>query len=175
METTRWAKLNQLAHPPIRSSKGAAGMELSSTYRYVLQPGERQLINTEIQVILPLGSYGRVAPRSGLSSKFGIETGAGVIDRGLLRYLLHYYIRHYTLDIIHYYIRLPQFLFIDYLGAVKVLLYNFSQQEFVVEAGDRIAQLIITKIVESQLEEMEFAVDPATTIRGVRAFGSTGK
>jgi dUTPase len=163
METTRWAKLNQLAHPPIRSSKGAAGMDLSSTYRYVLQPGERQLINTEIQVILPLGSYGRVAPRSGLSSKFGIETGAGVIDRGLLRYLLHYYIR------------LPQFLFIDYLGAVKVLLYNFSQQEFVVEAGDRIAQLIITKIVESQLEEMEFAVDPATTIRGVRAFGSTGK
>ena len=64
---------------------------------------------------MPAGTYGRVAPRSGLASKHGIDVGAGVIDA-------------------------------DYRGPVKVLLFNLSGTEFAVNAGDRVAQLIIERV-----------------------------
>ena len=65
---------------PKRGSDGAAGYDLSSIESIILHPGTRKLISTGISVKLPSGVYGRVAPRSGLTVKYGIHVGAGVID-----------------------------------------------------------------------------------------------
>ena len=89
---------------------------------------------------IPVGNYGRVAPRSGLSVKNFIHVGAGVVDS-------------------------------DYRGELKVLLYNFSDVDFIVNAGDRIAQLIIEKYTPTDVEEV---VELELTIRGEGGFGSTG-
>lgn len=83
------------AHPlaklPTRGSTLAAGYDLYSAEKAVLPRGGRKVIQTGICLAIPSGHYGRVAPRSGLASKHGIDTGAGVIDedyRGLLGVLL---------------------------------------------------------------------------------------
>lgn len=74
------------AHPkaqlPTRGSAAAAGYDLYSSEVATLPPrGGRKVIQTGIRICVPEGTYGRVAPRSGLAVKHGIDTGAGVIDR----------------------------------------------------------------------------------------------
>jgi dUTP pyrophosphatase len=83
------------AHPlaklPTRGSALAAGYDLYSSEKVILPRGGRKVIQTGLCLAIPPGHYGRVAPRSGLASKHGIDTGAGVIDedyRGLLGVLL---------------------------------------------------------------------------------------
>ena len=73
------------------------------------------LVDTDISIAVPAGTYGRVAPRSGLASKHSIDVGAGVIDA-------------------------------DYRGPLKVLLFNFSEVDFKVEEGERVAQLIVERV-----------------------------
>ena len=73
-------KLVDGAQLPIRSSEGAVGYDLHSVNGYVILPGRRAIVSTGISVQLPPGVYGRVAPRSGLAVKNGIDVGAGVID-----------------------------------------------------------------------------------------------
>ena len=80
MVTIQFKKLTSLAQVPTRGSDFAAGYDLYSTEDYVLQPGERKLFKTNIAVAIPNGLYGRIAPRSGLAFKDGIDTMAGVID-----------------------------------------------------------------------------------------------
>ena len=65
---------------PTRGSEFAAGYDLYTTDRYELKPGERHLYNTNISTAMPNGYYGRIAPRSGLAYKKGIDVMAGVID-----------------------------------------------------------------------------------------------
>lgn len=65
---------------PTRGSNGAAGYDLYSNEECVVEPNDRCLVSTGISIVLPEGVYGRVAPRSGLSVKYGIQVGAGVID-----------------------------------------------------------------------------------------------
>lgn len=65
---------------PRRSSSGAVGYDLYSAESVVLLPGHRALLGTGVAIVLPVGTYGRVAPRSGLAVKHGIQVGAGVID-----------------------------------------------------------------------------------------------
>lgn len=101
----------------------------------------KEIILTDIQIALPDGCYGRVAPRSGLAAKHFIDVGAGVIDQ-------------------------------DYRGNVGVVMFNFSDTDFEVKKGDRIAQLICEKIYLPQLQELP-ALD--NTERGSGGFGSTGK
>ena len=84
-------RLSTHAKIPTRGSAGAAGYDLSSTESVCVYPGKRVLISTGIAVKLPQGVYGRVAPRSGLAVKNGIQVGAGVIDadyRGEVKVLL---------------------------------------------------------------------------------------
>jgi dUTP pyrophosphatase len=73
-------KLISTATLPVRSSPGAAGYDLFSTDNYVVLPGRRAVISTGISVQLPPGTYGRIAPRSGLAVKHGLDTLAGVIE-----------------------------------------------------------------------------------------------
>ncbi|PWN51790.1 putative dUTP pyrophosphatase [Violaceomyces palustris] len=80
-----------LAKLPTRGSASAAGYDLYASERVTIEKGKRKVVQTGISLAIPEGCYGRVAPRSGLASKHGIDVGAGVIDsdyRGLLGVLL---------------------------------------------------------------------------------------
>lgn len=97
-------------------------------------------MQTGIHIALPEGHYGRVAPRSGLAVKHGIDVGAGVVDS-------------------------------DYRGLLGIVLFNFGTEDFQLHAGDRIAQLVIEKISNPEVEEVESL---EATERGSGGFGSTG-
>ena len=73
-------KLAYEARLPTRGSGGAVGYDLYSIDAVVIPPKHRALLSTGIAVVLPPGVYGRVAPRSSLALKYGIQVGAGVID-----------------------------------------------------------------------------------------------
>ncbi|XP_071525602.1 deoxyuridine 5'-triphosphate nucleotidohydrolase [Panulirus ornatus] len=77
----RFKKITENAYAPSKGSKLAAGFDLYSAYDAVVPAYGKALIKTDIQVELPSGCYGRVAPRSGMSWKHHIDVGAGVIDR----------------------------------------------------------------------------------------------
>jgi dUTP pyrophosphatase len=73
-------KLRPEAVLPTRGSEWSAGYDLSSAEHAVIPPGSRAVIKTALAVACPAGTYGRIAPRSGLTVKYGIHVGAGVID-----------------------------------------------------------------------------------------------
>ena len=73
-------KLNDKATVPSYKTPQAAGCDLCSTEFYILKPGERKLFKTGLAMAIPAGVYGRIAPRSGLAFKDGIDVLAGVID-----------------------------------------------------------------------------------------------
>jgi len=140
-EVLKFAKLSEHATTPTKGSKLSAGFDLYSAYDYIVEPKGKILAKTDIQISLPDGCYGRVAPRSGLTHKHFIDVGAGVIDQ-------------------------------DYRGNVGVILFNFSDEQFSVKKGDRIAQLICERIFLPDLVELS-SLD--STERGAGGFGSTGK
>ena len=81
MITIQIKKLSELAKIPTRGSIFAAGYDLYSTEDYTLNPLERYLFKTGISIAIPQGNYGRIAPRSGLAYKDGIDVMGGVIDQ----------------------------------------------------------------------------------------------
>ncbi|XP_022542741.2 deoxyuridine 5'-triphosphate nucleotidohydrolase, mitochondrial [Astyanax mexicanus] len=76
----RFAKLTENATTPTRGSSKAAGYDLYSAYDYSIGPMDKAIVKTDIQIAVPHGCYGRVAPRSGLAAKHFIDVGAGVVD-----------------------------------------------------------------------------------------------
>lgn len=66
---------------PTRGSSDAAGYDLYSSTDFTIHPGQRLLVSTGIAIEVPCGTYGRIAPRSGLAVRHGINVGAGVVDR----------------------------------------------------------------------------------------------
>ena len=134
-------KLSAKATLPYRGSEMAAGVDLCSAEHKVVPPQGRAVIKTDLAIACPPGTYGRVAPRSGLAVKKGIHVGAGVVDA-------------------------------DYRGPLGVVVFNLStKDEFVVNEGDRIAQLILESIVVPDIIECD---DLDETQRGSGGFGSTG-
>ena len=73
-------KLSENAVIPVQGSKHAAGLDLSSAVNMTIKAGDRALVKTDLSIACPEGTYGRIAPRSGLAYKKGIDVGAGVID-----------------------------------------------------------------------------------------------
>jgi dUTP pyrophosphatase len=133
--------LTPAARAPVRASADAAGYDLFAAAAVVVPPsGGRALVPTDVAVAVPPGTYGRVAPRSGLAVKHGIDVGAGVIDA-------------------------------DYRGAVSVVLFNHGAAPFAVAAGDRVAQLVLSRIATPAVAVVAHL--PSTT-RGAGGFGSTG-
>jgi dUTP pyrophosphatase len=127
---------------PARAYAGDAGLDLAATERIELRPGERAVVPTGLAVAIPGGYAGFVQPRSGLASLHGITivNTPGLVDSG-------------------------------YRGELMVVLHNTDRAEpFVVEAGMRIAQLVVLPIQEVELVEVEEL--PATE-RGARGFGSS--
>ncbi|KAJ2942259.1 hypothetical protein O0L34_g15806 [Tuta absoluta] len=76
----KFTRLSEHAFPPVKGSEKAAGFDLKSAYDYVVPARGKELVKTDLQIELPSGCYGRVAPRSGLAVKNFIDVGAGVID-----------------------------------------------------------------------------------------------
>lgn len=80
MKTLKFQKLHPDAILPSRGSKDACGLDISSVEELTVKSGHRKGVRTGIAVAIPQGFYGRVAPRSGLALKMGIDVLAGVID-----------------------------------------------------------------------------------------------
>ncbi len=78
--TVSFLKLRPDAIIPSRSTPGAVGLDLYSVEPYIILPGQRVVVSTGLKLRLPDGVYGRIAPRSGLAVKHGLDIGAGVVD-----------------------------------------------------------------------------------------------
>lgn len=127
---------------PIKGTPYSAGYDLSSAYDYVIPAHGKELVKTDIAIVLPEGCYGRIAPRSSLAWKNHIDAGAGVIDQ-------------------------------DYRGNVGVVLFNHSDNEFVIKKYDRVAQLILERYESPIVEECDGDLpEPGCQHDG---FGSTGR
>jgi dUTP pyrophosphatase len=125
-------------------TEGSSGMDLFACLQteLTLQPGERRLIPTGVSVAIPEGFEGQVRPRSGLA----IRNGIGLINA-------------------------PGTIDADYRGEVAVLLINFGNEPFTVCNGDRIAQMIISRVFRATWQEVE---DLPPTQRQGGGFGHTG-
>jgi dUTP pyrophosphatase len=137
--------INQSNNPlPEYKTKGSAGVDISAhlTETVVLKPLERQLIPTGLFLELPEGVEAQIRPRSGLAIKNGITC-----------------------------LNTPGTIDSDYRGEIKVILINLSNEDFAINNGDRIAQMVIAKHEQVIFEAVE--VLEATT-RGAGGFGHTG-
>ena len=137
--------INRGHHPlPEYATPQSAGMDLRANIdaQIVLKPMQRMLIPTGLYMALPPGYEAQVRPRSGLSLKHGITV-----------------------------LNTPGTIDADYRGEVKVLLVNFSDAEFVVNDGERIAQMVIAKHENADFIEVE---ELDETERGAGGYGHTG-
>lgn len=126
---------------PVKGTAGAAGYDLFAAENAEIYSKTRKLVKTNIAVSIPSGFYGRIAPRSGLALKHGIDVLAGVIDS-------------------------------DYRGDIGVILYNTDPaNEFIVNKGDKIAQLIIEPCAEVEWTDVD---DLSESKRGDKGYGHTG-
>lgn len=138
--------INQSKHPlPAYQTTLAAGLDLRANLEepVTLAPLERKLIGTGLYIALPEGFEAQIRPRSGLAFKHGLTV-----------------------------LNTPGTVDADYRGEVKVLLVNLSNETFVVNDGERVAQMVIAKHETIDWEEVELLED---TERGSGGYGSTGK
>lgn len=137
--------INKSQHPlPNYETIASAGMDLRANLSepIILNPLERAIVKTGLFIELPIGFEAQVRPRSGLSAKKGITV-----------------------------LNSPGTVDADYRGEIGVILVNLSNEAFVVENGERIAQLIIAKHERAVWVEVQELTE---TSRGEGGFGSTG-
>ncbi len=151
----KFVKLNNLAIIPSRQKTGDAGYDLYATESVRIKPMSRALVSTGLSIEVPQGYYARIAPRSGLAVKNGIDVLAGVVDssyRGEVKVVL----MNLSID----------------LASMMGLTPNIagSSFDFNIKAGDRIAQLIIEKYHAVDWQEVE----SLSTTERTGGFGSTG-
>ena len=144
-------EVKQLSHAkglslPKYSTSGSAGADVTAALTQgspiTLHTGERAAIPTGLTVAIPEGYEIQVRPRSGLAANFGIQV-----------------------------VNAPGTVDSDYRGEVKVLLMNMGFEPFVVNRGDRIAQLVVAPVQQIQWNEVDALSE---TDRGTGGFGSTG-
>lgn len=138
--------INRSDNPlPEYQTEHAAGLDLRASLpgAVTLEPMQRQLIPTGLFIELPAGYEAQVRPRSGLAFKHGITV-----------------------------LNSPGTIDADYRGEVMVLLVNLSGQPFVVQPGERIAQLVVAAY---QRIAWQPAGELSETLRGTGGYGSTGK
>ena len=138
-------KLHKDSIVPKKGSALAAGYDLFcyTDKDIVIESSGKARIPTGISVELPHNTYGRVAPRSGLTWNKFLDVGAGVVDE-------------------------------DYRGEILVILFNFSKENVVIKNGDKIAQLIVERIMPTEPVVFEPDQELSETNRGESGFGSTG-
>lgn len=137
--------INKSAHKlPHYETEASAGMDIRANISapITLKPLERAVVKTGLYFELPKGYEAQVRPRSGLAAKKGITV-----------------------------LNSPGTIDADYRGEIGVILVNLSNEEFTIESGERIAQLIIAKHERAEWIEVE---ELQETSRGAGGFGSTG-
>lgn len=138
--------VNKSAYPvPSYATDLSAGMDLKADIKepVTLGPLERAMVPTGIYIALPDGMEAQVRPRSGLAAKFGITV-----------------------------LNSPGTIDADYRGEVRVILVNLSNQPFVINPGERIAQMVVARYEKVEWDEVEVLDE---THRGAGGFGSTGR
>ncbi|OSY89012.1 deoxyuridine 5'-triphosphate nucleotidohydrolase [Tenacibaculum holothuriorum] len=137
--------INKSKHQiPAYETEGSAGMDLRANIdeAIVLKPLERAIIKTGLFIALPVGFEAQVRPRSGLAAKKGITV-----------------------------LNAPGTVDADYRGEIGVILVNLSNEDFTINDGERIAQLVIAKHERVNWQEVSILDE---TERGAGGFGSTG-
>lgn len=124
MNSVSVKKLDLDAHIPTKAHKDDAGWDLYSNENAVIYPSEKAIIKTGIALAIPRGYYGRIAPRSGLAVKNGINVLAGVVDAG----------------------------YRNEIGVV--LINHHIDNQFPIAKGDRIAQIIFERVDPFEIEEV---------------------
>ena len=129
---------------PFYATQGSAGMDLVAAIEgnIVIKAGERVLVPTGFAIALPLMYEAQIRPRSGQTTKNCVTV-----------------------------LNTPGTIDSDYRGEIKVILINHGTEDFVIERGMRIAQMVIAKYEQLQIEEVS---DLDSTVRGSGGFGSTG-
>ncbi len=137
--------VNKSKHPlPNYETSQSAGMDLRANLEQAitLKPLERTLVKTGLFMELPVGYEAQVRPRSGLAYKKGISV-----------------------------LNSPGTIDADYRGEIGVILINLSAEEFIIEDGERVAQMVIAKHEQADWQQV---VELVETQRGAGGFGSTG-
>lgn len=137
--------INHSSHKlPHYETEASAGMDLRANLaeNITLKPLERAIIKTGLYIELPLGYEAQVRPRSGLAAKRGISV-----------------------------LNAPGTIDADYRGEIGVILVNLSKEDFTIENGERVAQLVIAKHERAEWMEVDLLSE---TERGSGGFGSTG-
>ncbi|EDS76548.1 deoxyuridine 5'-triphosphate nucleotidohydrolase [Clostridium botulinum C str. Eklund] len=135
-------KINDKAIIPFQAHEGDAGMDLFSVEEVTIKPMERKLIHTGIKMQLPKNTEAQIRPRSGLALKYGITV-----------------------------LNTPGTIDEGYRGEIGIILINLGSDEFKVEEGMKIAQMVIKPTLTLQIKEV---VELTETTRGQDGFGSTG-
>ncbi len=130
---------------PKYKTDGSSGVDLSAFLekQVVIKPNSSDLIPTGLQVAIPEEFEIQIRPRSGLAAKESI----GVLNS-------------------------PGTIDSDYRGELKIILFNHSNKDFIINNGDRIAQMVLVPILKMEFEEVDSLPN---TVRGQGGFGSTGK
>lgn len=130
---------------PNYATSGSAGMDVRAAVEYELfiEPNSIVMISTNLSVEIPVGYEIQVRPRSGLAANHGI----GILNS-------------------------PGTIDSDYRGEIKIIMINLSREKFVIKRGDRIAQLVVSKVYKANLVQTE---DLNHSSRGKGGFGHTGK
>ena len=138
-------KTNKEVTTPKYKTDGSSGVDLSAFLekKVVIKPNSSELIPTGLQVAIPEELEIQIRPRSGLAAKESI----GVLNS-------------------------PGTIDSDYRGELKIILFNHGKEDFIINNGDRIAQMVLVPILKMEFEEVDSLPD---TIRGQGGFGSTGK
>lgn len=127
---------------PVYTTSGAAGMDICAAESLNLRVGKRHAVATGFAFAIPEGYEVQVRPRSGLALKNGITC-----------------------------LNTPGTIDSDYRGEVKVILANLGEDDFMINKGDRIAQIVVAPVTHGNLIEVD---DLDETVRGTGGFGSTG-
>jgi dUTP pyrophosphatase len=140
--TVKVKKLHDDAIVPHYAHPGDAGLDLFSDEHVVLSPGQSTLVKTGVAIALPSGTEAQVRPRSGLALKHQITV-----------------------------LNTPGTVDEGYRGEIGVILINHGREEYVIEKGAKIAQMLIKPVYTVEIEEVDELSD---THRGAGGFGSTG-
>ena len=131
---------------PAYKTTSSAGMDLRAYLpdgSITLEPKQRVLVGTGLYFEIPEGFEVQIRPRSGLALKQGITV-----------------------------LNSPGTIDADYRGEIKVIIFNHGNDDFIINNGDRIAQMVLSPVIKMELKEVK---DLPETIRGEGGFGSTGK
>ena len=138
-------KLNSAVKLPEYKTEGASGMDLMAFIKkpVYVKPKTSSIIPTGIAVAFSKNYEIQIRPRSGLAAKKNI----GILNT-------------------------PGTIDSDYRGEIKVIIFNYGKKNFIINNGDRIAQMVLSPIIKIKLEKKN---DLPETFRGKKGFGSTGK